>query len=343
MKKGSFILCVAIGILFLSGSAIAEKPDCGPFLAAFRGGDGFGIYRFDPPEYQPRLLVKGFGPRGWCNMPRVSHDFKTLYFTTNSPDNTAKLLARLDLEKTGSKPEMLPLGQESKPRADFVYAAPHPSGKWLVSSMRLDPDSGNHDLFRLDLDGGTEGVTIRDFLYSPAWEGLPAFSPDGRSIAFIQSATLDPGTYEDSPSSKAQQLVLAPVTKGRKAGPSRVLFKAPRFVEMPQWSPDGKSIVIQVNAWDGDYDIVKVDAESGKWEVITTSPYDDYNPTYTADGKWILFAQKPSLKTEKREKDSLGPLSPGSNRVLCIPAEGGSPQKLFEARRGYLWFPQALK
>ncbi len=328
---------LALGLLW------AQTPDCGSFLAAYRGAEGFGIYRFDPPAYQPEFLVHGFGKGGWCNMPRVSADFKTLYFTTKTPDNRAVVLARLDLTNPKAKPEMLSLGQEVKPGSDYVYATPHPSGDWLVGSMRLGKIPGD-DLFRLDLDTtGTPG-NLSDFFHSPAWEGLPAFSPDGTMIAFIQSATLDPGTYKDGASSKAMQLVVAPVTRERKAGTLRILFKAPRFVEMPQWSPDGKNIVIQVSGWPKEYNIVQVDVASGKYKIMTTSPYDDYNPTYSADGRWILYAQKPARSTWKEYRNSLDGKRPFTGRsILAIPSDGGEPKLLFQTKMGFLWFPQAIR
>lgn len=331
---------------FLSLVLSAQTPDCGCILAAYNGEDGLGIYRFDPPDYIPSLFVRGFGPSGWCNMPRVSVDLKTLYFTTKTADNSATVLARLDLEDTKAKPEPLPLGQEVKPGMDFVYAAPHPSGQWLVGSMRLSEQSPDHDLFRLDCNDKTSQAEIHDFFHSPAWEGLPSFSPDGRKIAFIQSAFLDPGTYEDNATTMAQQLVVADVTRERIAENPRVLLKAPRFVEMPQWSPDGRNIVIQVSAWTDDYDIVRVNPDSGKWEVLTTSPHDDYNPTYSVDGEWIIYAQKREYKTTKNYPDLLDGGEPFSgNRILAIPATGGEPRLLFQSpgNISYLWFPQAIK
>jgi len=324
----------------------AQTPDCGTILAAYKGEQGLGIYRLSPPDYKPSIFVKGFGPDGWCNMPRVSPDLKTLYFTTKTVDKSATVLARLDLEDPKAKPELLPLGQEIKPGMDFVYAAPHPSGKWLVGSMRLSDQSPDHDLFRLDFNDRTSKGEIHDFFHSPAWEGLPAFSPDGRKIAFIQSALLDPGTYEDNASSRAQQLVVADVTAERLADNPRVLLKAGRFVEMPQWSPDGRKIVIQLSAWTGDYDLVRVEPDSGVWEILTTSPHDDYNPTYSVDGRWIIYAQKREWTTTKKYPDPLDQGKPFSgNRILAIPESGGEPHLLFEGPPAisYLWFPQAIR
>jgi hypothetical protein len=336
-----------LGIFFLMNLVLySQIPDCGSILAAYKGEEGFGIFRFDPPDYKPFLFVRGFGANGWCNMPRVSFDLKTLYFTTKTPDNKATVLASLDLENPKAKPELLPLGQEVKPGMDFVYAAPHPSGKWLVGSMRLSEESPDHDLFRLDFSDESSQAEIYDFFHSPAWEGLPSFSPDGKKIAFIQSAFLDPGTYEDNASSRAQQLVVVDVSPKRMAFNPIVLLKAPRFVEMPQWSPDGKNIVIQVSGFTGDYDIVLVDVDSGKWKILTTSPHDDYNPTYSVDGKWIIYAQKREYTTTRKDPDPLDRGTPFSgNRILAIPEEGGEPTLLFQSppNFSYLWFPQAIR
>ncbi|MBN1901224.1 PD40 domain-containing protein [Candidatus Sumerlaeota bacterium] len=344
MKRiSSGFLCV---FFFLNLFLYSQTPDCGSILAAYNGENGFGIYRFNAPDYKPTLFVRGFGFSGWCNMPRVSSDLNTLYFTTKTPDNNATVLARLDLENPKAKPELLPLGQEVKPGMDFVYAAPHPSGKWLVGSMRLSEQSPDHDLFRLDLSDDASQTEIHDFFHSPAWEGLPSFSLDGKKIAFIQSAFLDPGTYEDGASSRAQQLVVADVSPDRVAFNPLVFFKASRFVEMPQWSPDGKNIVIQVSAFTDDYDIIRVDVDSRKWEVLTRSPHDDYNPTYSVDGKWIIYAQKLEYKTTKNYPD---PLDRGEgfygNRILAIPENGGDPILLFQSPKkiSFLWFPQAIK
>jgi TolB protein len=77
-------------------------------------------------------------------------------------------------------------------------------------------------------------------------------------------------------------------TSGRNR---RLLATFPGFIQLPAWSPDGKTIAYQT--WTGkrgDADIVLLDVVSGKFTTITHRgrPYLDETPAWLPDGR-LLF------------------------------------------------------
>jgi Tol biopolymer transport system component len=107
----------------------------------------------------------------------------------------------------------------------------HASGKWLAVSYR-NAAAESCALFAIPLDGSE-----KHRLTSPPseFEGdhSPAFSPDGRALAFTRN--LDDGTG---------YLEIAELTDDfQTLGEPRRLLSGPRYVLDPAWMPDSRSIV----------------------------------------------------------------------------------------------------
>jgi eukaryotic-like serine/threonine-protein kinase len=99
-----------------------------------------------------------------------------------------------------------------------------------------------------------------------------AWSPDGRSIAFISDRTGDMNiwlyTFEDE--------VVRQLTSG------------PGGDYQPKWSPDGKQIAF-FSSRAGHLDIWTVDIDTGILKQLTNRPASDINPFYSPDGLYIAF------------------------------------------------------
>jgi Tol biopolymer transport system component len=120
---------------------------------------------------------------------------------------------------------------------------------------------------------------------------MPAYSPDGRKIAFTSTRS---GAYETwvclSDGSNAVQL-----TAVGNAGPAK-------------WSPDGQSIVYREVS--GAYtSVFVVSAEGGAPRRLTAGPFNDQAAIFSRDGKSIYFASQRS----------------GMFEIWKVPAGGGDP------------------
>jgi serine/threonine protein kinase len=137
---------------------------------------------------------------------------------------------------------------------------------------------------------------------------LPAFSPDGKSIAFTRMAT---GNWQifvmNSDGSNVRQLAGEP-------GSNRA----------PAWSPDGKRIAF-VSTRDGNSEIYAMDADGSNPVNLTNDPGFDADPAWSPDGKQIAFASRR-----------------GENKTFCLcvmDADGGNVRDLKAniSRAGYIY------
>lgn len=112
-----------------------------------------------------------------------------------------------------------------------------PDGKWIAfSSKRTMPDPDrNYDrnIFVVPADNSDKGANPTQVTTNPGSDARPAWSPDGKWIAYVTQ--LDPKLLEYS----TKHVAVSPAT----GGDAKVLTKAfDRMASDPQFSPDGKSI-----------------------------------------------------------------------------------------------------
>ena len=120
-----------------------------------------------------------------------------------------------------------PFGDEH----DFTIS---PDGKTVVYSARLagnsEPWSTNFDLYRVPMDGSKPPVDITS--NNPAWDGQPAFSPDGKKLAYV--AQTEPGHESDR---------FGIMVRDMQAGKTTEIDpKWDRSAGNLAWSSDGKTI-----------------------------------------------------------------------------------------------------
>ena len=184
----------------------------------------------------------------------------------------------------------------------IIYAS-RASGNWDIYSQRvggtnplnITKDSNSDDTqavfspdgeqiaFRSERDGGgifIMGATgenpkrLSDFGFNPSW------SPDGKEIAVALEGITDVATR-----------VLDKSTLwaiNAETGEKRLI--ADFDAVQPAWSPNGKLIAFWTADGKGQRDIKVVDANGGTPKSITDDAAMDWNPVWSADGKYLYFA-----------------------------------------------------
>jgi len=122
----------------------------------------------------------------------------------------------------------------------------------------------------------------------PDWESAPAWSPDGKWIAYIHGG--DPKKVEYA----VHSLAIIPA-----AGGEAKILTAPldRNVVEPHWSPDGKSIFVVVED-DGAENLARVSVDGGAPELVAGGPRKVTAYDVSRDGKIIVRASTPDRPFE---------------------------------------------
>lgn len=183
-----------------------------------------------------------------------------------------------------------------------------PSGEIAYVTDR----TGNFEIFRKQISGGAEiNLTQND-----ADDVQPSFSPDGTQIAFVST--------RESSSQLIYRHASFPLQGGdiwvmsALGGAARRIAAPGNF---PSWSPDG-SVIIYTSGAQGDQKILSVPASGGepreiqlKFDLGTAVRQTLCYPSYSSDGRWIVFEAQ------------LG------DRIYVVSADGGEPRQIARGRR----------
>jgi len=135
----------------------------------------------------------------------------------------------------------------------------------------------------------------------------PAWSPDGRRLAYVSFENRKPAIYvQDVYSGQRERIADFSGINGA-----------------PAWSPDGRSLAITLSK-DGNPDIFVMDVGSRGLRAITRHPSIDTEPAWSPDGQHLVF-------TSDRG---------GSPQIYRVSAAGGEPQRVtfdgkYNARASY--------
>jgi len=210
------------------------------------------------------------------------------------------------------------------------------------------------DVYVASIDPATGKLVVppaKAILKFEGFNGSPAWSPDGKSLAYVSE--------RPSPGSSRRRGVL--VIRSMETGQERELYPEARLQNLC-WSPDGRSILCGRS-------LQLIDVQTGDvTRLVQFDPADNVNvgePEWSPDGKAIFYGKATGnsfcivahdLKTGKAKefcRDEIGgaglAISPdgrqlafiGKNDTIkVVPATGGEPRELLRLQdgEGFAWF-----
>lgn len=150
-----------------------------------------------------------------------------------------------------------------------------PDGRRMILTLSKD---GNPDMFLMD----RKGKIIKQLTRRSGINVSPTWSPDGKQIAFVSDRSGRPQIY---------------IMNLKTGGVQRITFKGRENAE-PNWSPT-EDLITYSSLVDGAYQIFTISPRpSSNPNQITTGPGHHESPSWSPDGKQILF----SLRINNKQK-----------------------------------------
>lgn len=218
-----------------------------------------------------------------------------------SPDGSKLLLTLQD-----PKP-----GEIEKDKKEDEEKTPEP---WVIDRLQFKQDyTGYLDRRRTHLYVyDIESKTMTQITFGDFDDNQPAWSPDGKSVAFVSNRT-------DEPDSNYNTDIWVVAADDPDQGKTLLqVTKNPGADSSPTWSPDGKSIAY-ISVTDTDAlayatpHLAVVSSQGGEANVLTEK-LDRHisNPRFSVDGESIYFVLEDS----------------GERQLARIPAGGGTVERL---------------
>jgi TolB protein len=229
----------------------------------------------------------GSGPRqvtadGFLNlMPRWSRDRKFLIFTSYR-SRSRQNIDMIELA-TGQRWTLVALNGLN------ITPALSPDGNWLAFATSQD---GNSEIYKFE----TNTKALQRLTFNTAGDLSPTWSPTGRDIAFVSDRGGGPQIY----------LMNADGSNVR-----RLTFEGD-YNAAPAWSPRGQWIAYVCRTADRQYKLCLITPDGQKRLQITTGTGVDDSPSWSPDGRHLVFSS-----TEE-----------GKSHIYMINADGTEKERL---------------
>lgn len=224
-------------------------------------------------HHEPEIYVKALGGEkivqltarpGSSDCPSWSSDGKTIAYR-HSGDTGAAIFLMTALG--GSQRELRRLTEKWSCKTSWS-----PDSKLLVYGNQPVGESSGLFLFSLDESPERRITTAPDAM----WDGDPAFSPDGKKIAFLRNT-----------SSSSSDLYIVTISDLQI---KQITFLN-RILGSPTWTGDGRHVLFSIEGgFDGEATIFWVPAAGGKAERLPFFSADASEPTLSRGGDKLAFS-----------------------------------------------------
>jgi dipeptidyl aminopeptidase/acylaminoacyl peptidase len=218
---------------------------------------------------------------------------------------------------------------------------------YALASADREEDVYTYGLWRLDLAAAERGerpapVALPGTGFDP---GGAVFAPDGRTLAYVSAGE------------EGAELRLAPVGPHGHVGRGQIVYQSAEGLGELAWSPDGQRLVFtrfdaaaedvtETSPWVVTRSLVRRDGEgflderrSHLWVIdrrggeprqLTFGPWDDSEPQWSPDGRWIVFVSSrhhadPDL-TDDSDLYLVAPDGTGLRRLPSGPGPDTTPR-----------------
>ncbi|MFO0870745.1 MAG: CocE/NonD family hydrolase [Pirellulales bacterium] len=277
------------------------------------------LYRLDQPIH-PVLSPQGQQlayVRQWID-PQQRQERHSLW-TVNGEPTTAR--AREDGEPDARLPVYSPDGRWIAVRS----ARPRPAGWPPLPEAPPESDAAT-DIWLVPTQGGaalplTGPERPYGRVFADGFYGRVAFSPDSRALVFVADDGHDPRTADE----RSADVVVVRPDQGEGYtgyGPAQIWvarlleeprgFAAARIERLthddvwygdPQWTPDGKQVIVHANRTDDresvrfsinkNFDLWSIDVESHALRQLTVGPGPEVSPRISPDGRRLVCLSSP--------------------------------------------------
>ena len=158
-----------------------------------------------------------------------------------------------------------------------------PNGERVALHVRDDDDIWVYDLGR---------GTMTRLTFEPGEDETPVWSPDGRFIAYRSTSSLLARGAGGGGS-----VVVRTASDG--SGAEEALWESEHHVHVADWTPDGRSLLVEVRA-EADFDVILLELDSGEPEPrpLLDSRFQERHARISPDGRWIAYTSDESGRDE---------------------------------------------
>ena len=162
------------------------------------------------------------------------------------------------------------------PDHSFIDPRLSPDGSRIVVQAA---DAGR-DIWVYDIARGA----LTRLTFDPQEDETPVFSPDGTSVAWAAQR-----------SGRPRQVLRRRADGG---GEEEVLWSTDAHVHVHDWSPDGTSLLVTQDAMATGRDVWLVPIGGGEARPLLRDPFEEWNPRFGPDGRWLAYASNESGQFE---------------------------------------------
>jgi dipeptidyl aminopeptidase/acylaminoacyl peptidase len=224
--------------------------------------------------------------------PQISPDGRRVIYSVRTVDAVADRgssdlwMAAWD----GSENRRLTFGKESESQPRWS-----PDGRRLAFLSSRGDDNGSSQLWLLPVGGGGEAEKVTELT-----EGIDdyAWAPDGKRVVLVVTDA-DPDDAEDEEDE-------GPSARSKKAKAT----KKPIVVDRYQFKLDGYGYLGSQRSH-----LRLLDLETRKVEPLTSGEYDELQPAWSPDGKWVAFVSKRGPDPDRTDNWDLYVIAPRSGET----------------------------